>query len=88
MRKIAMGFNEAGTKHLDAELARLGLDWDRDATATVICGKDGFQDIGVDGACYEYEISNVRAGKKSYGVHGTIEIGPEHVWFDEVEDDD
>jgi hypothetical protein len=82
MAKFACGINADGISHIQSELDRLGLDWDAQAVASEIEEKPGFMEIGTTEDSYEYEISNIQAGKTGYGVHGWITISSEHVIFD------
>lgn len=85
--KFARNLNEAGQKHVAEELDRLNLSWDVDATCSDIEQKISFSDLE-QGGSMEYEISNTQAGKRSYGVHGYIEIlADEHVNFEDSEED-
>ena len=82
--KIATGLNDVGRDHVAAELDRMGLDWSVSGTCSEIEGKPGFMDI-TSGGCYDYEISNIAAGMRGYGVFGQIEILADiHVAFEVV----
>ena len=85
MIKFAGHLNAAGEAHVAKCLTELGLDWDASATCTVISEKPGFMEMAEDGS-YEHEISNIQAGKTSYGAYGFIEILPEHVHWVELDD--
>lgn len=76
--------NETGRKHVAEELARLDLSWDVAATCSDIENKISFGDLVQGrGDGMDYEISNIRAGIKSYGAYGSIEIlADEHVYFE------
>lgn len=82
---FAAYLNEAGVAHVAEELKRLGLDWDVSATCSEIAEKPGFMDMDQDGS-YEYEISSIDAGKRSYGAFGWINIEPIHVHWEPLED--
>ena len=83
--RFATGLNDAGQAHVAAELDRLGLDWSVSGTCSEIEGKPGFMAL-TSGGSYDYEISNIDAGKRSYGVFGWIEIlADKHVVFEVCE---
>ena len=86
--------NEAGRKHVASELARLGLNWDVDATIEDITSKPSFNMLEPGGWECEYEISNTKAklagvkGAGGYGAYAYITIeADKHVVFEEVDTD-
>lgn len=78
---FASNLNESGVAHVASELDRLGLDWDVSATCSDIEQKPGFMGMEPDDR-YDYEISNIAAGKRGYGVFGWIDIRQEHVQWE------
>ena len=83
--KIPSSLNEVGQAHVEARLAEVGLDWSLDRVCSEIEGKSGFMSL-TPGDSYEYEISNISAGIKSYGAFAYIEIDADkHVTWVEAD---
>lgn len=80
--KFAATLNDIGFAHVANETARLGLNWDADATVSDITSTNEFMDLA-PGDTMRYEISNIDAGKSGYGIFGTIRIDSDMVvWKD------
>lgn len=83
--KYAAALNNAGQTQVANELQRLGLNWGVIATCAEIEQSAKFGEMS-EGDGMEYEISNFAAGIKSYGALGFIEIEPNHIRFEEMDD--
>ena len=77
--------NKAGINHVAEELDRLGLDWDVEATCADITDTNSFMDMQPGDDC-QYEISNIKAGRRGYGAYAFITISSEHVIWEKMED--